>query len=181
MRDAGHDIINLTVGDPKDPTYDHVNQEIKRFLSDNQYSQYPKPAGSPELLASISTWANRNYDIELDSNTEICSCNGTKEAIFLAPLLFDWSNHKEIYFSALSYPVYKASAQQLNIPFRELSVRKETNFLPDLDALTEDDWQKCGIFGLIHLITQLQRLRHEPILKDFFKLCRKIPVLCFFR
>lgn len=148
LRQQGRDIINLTIGDPKDVTYSDVSDSTIAYLSQHKVSQYPKPAGEPELLTAISSWAKRDYNIELSPTTHILSCNGTKEAIFLLPLCFDWSDGKKIFISSLSYPVYAASTGLQGINLEVLPVSKQSDFLPDLDKITEEQWATCRLFWI---------------------------------
>ena len=42
-RENGEHIINLTIGDPKDSTYDQTRLAIKDFMEETENSQYPSP------------------------------------------------------------------------------------------------------------------------------------------
>lgn len=148
LREAGKDIINLIIGDPLDPTYEPVRQAVIDSLQSRDYSQYPKTHGEPAYRHAVAQWAKNYYNIDLEENKHIISCNGTKEAIFHIPLLYSWLNKKEIWIPSLSYPVYAASANILKIPYRFLPLSKSSDFLPDLDSFSHEDWQKCQIFWL---------------------------------
>lgn len=148
LRKSGKDIINLTVGDPKEKTYGPMKDRICEEVQKMVFSQYPKPSGETSYLRAVSRWAQNAYGVDYDPSTQIISCNGSKEAIFSIPLLFDWSTNKQIFIPSLSYPVYANAAGVMNIPVRYLPVSLETQFLPDLSALTPTDWSQCGIFWL---------------------------------
>ena len=148
MKAAGVDVINLTIGDPLDATYPPVYEALQSAVSSRKNSQYPKAAGSDAFRQSVAGWAKRNYGIELDPAKEIISCNGTKEAVFHLPLLFDWTTGKEMFFASMSYPVYASSCSVLGITKRELPLTEEGGFLPDLDAISDEDWQKCQVFWI---------------------------------
>lgn len=148
LRKEGRTIIDLTIGDPKDPTYTDVVTRTIKALERTPVSQYPKTLGNMALLDAFSAWARTHHAIELTPVKHTISCNGTKEAIFHLAMAFDWSDRKEIWFSSLSYPVYKSSAGLLGIPYRELPVSEATNFFPDLERISEEDWKKCRLFWL---------------------------------
>lgn len=142
-------LINLTVGDPLDDTFEPIKEKIISEISQMSYSQYPSPYGSKEYLEAVANWAKRNYTLELDPQKEILSCNGTKEAIFMIPLLLDFKKStKKIFIPSLSYPVYEASAGLLGIQTKTLKLTKESDFLPDLDILTDEEWKSCGLFWI---------------------------------
>lgn len=148
LKSQGVDVINLTIGDPLDDTYPAVRQATIDALNSKTNSAYPVSKGSKELLKAVSNWAKRNHDLDLDPTKHIISCNGSKEAIFHAAMLFDWSEGGEIFIPSLSYPVYENSAALHGIRSRYLPLSEETNFLPDLDAISEDDWNVCKMFWI---------------------------------
>ena len=145
----GQDIIDLTIGDPQDDTFDGARQAIQNFMAENHASQYPLATGSIDYLQAVSDWAQRHYQLKLEPIKHIFSSNGSKEAIFLFALTFDWSTkNKEIWFSSIGYPVYKASARTVNAPIRQLSVDRSSGFFPDLDMIPKSQWKKCRLFWL---------------------------------
>ena len=149
LKAEGHDVIDLTIGDPQDQTFDGAVQTIQNFMAANSVSQYPLATGSTHYLEAVSNWAERNYQIELEPIKHIFSSNGSKEAIFLFALTFDWSDRaKEIWFSSISYPVYEASARTVNAPIRKLPIDRMSGFFPDLDVITDIEWERCRLFWI---------------------------------
>lgn len=144
----GVPIINLAVGDPADETCPAARHAAMTFLNDHSSSSYPRHIGSSDYRESVSNWAQEAHGIDLDPNHHVLSCNGTKEAIFSLPLVMDWTANKRMFFSSMAYPVYKKSAQYLNIPFIELPVDRDSNFFPDLSIIHSDQWESCQIFWI---------------------------------
>ena len=77
--DQGIDIINATIGDPKDDTPVNVQQTLVRSVTSKSYSQYPPYTGTDILRTNIANWANDAYGSQLDPATQILACNGTKK------------------------------------------------------------------------------------------------------
>ncbi len=148
LKEAGKDIINLTIGDPKEKTYSPMKNLICEEVKKMTYSQYPNPAGELSYLKAVSKWAKQTYNIDYSPQKNIISCNGSKEAIFSMPLLFNWSKGKEIFIPSLSYPVYANAAGLMNIPIRYLNVTESSGFLPDLNQISPEEWKKCGLFWI---------------------------------
>ncbi len=148
LKAQGRDIISLYIGDPKEDTFEGSPKAVISYLENNSRVNYPLSRGQGNLLSAVADWAKRTYEIDLDPKTQIISCNGTKEAVFHLPLVFDWSDGSEIFFGSIAYPVYKASAEAFGINYRELPLKAENNFLPDLDSLSPSDWDKCRMFWL---------------------------------
>jgi aspartate/methionine/tyrosine aminotransferase len=148
LRAEGRDIISLIMGDPIEPTWPPVREAVITALQATAVSQYPKNRGESFYLEAVSAWAERTLGQHFDPATEILSCNGTKEAIFHLPLLFDWSSGREMWIPSLSYPVYEAAARTLNVPLRTLPLSEVNGFLPDLDSLSPADWRQCQVFWI---------------------------------
>jgi LL-diaminopimelate aminotransferase len=173
LKAAGHDIINLTVGDPKGNTFEPLKEIIVSEIKKLRHSQYPKAAGDPEYLDAVSKWAKNNYNIELNPNNEILSCNGSKEAIFTIPIAFDWLDGKKIFIPALAYPVYEMSAGLMNIPVVHLPIKKENNFLPDLDSISDEEWKICGLFWINFPHNPTTTTAPKPYFKKLLDLAKK--------
>jgi LL-diaminopimelate aminotransferase len=173
LKADGHHVINLTIGDPVERTYADAYTAMGKSLENRSISQYPSYKGKVALRASISKWAKRNHNIALDADTQICSTNGSKEAVFHLALLFDWSEGQEIWAPSLSYPVYASSAGLFDIPFHELPVSRETNFLPDLDAIPANDWDKCQMFWINSPHNPTSAIASKPYLERLLQLAEK--------
>lgn len=148
LKAEGRDVISLVMGDPIEPTYPGVQQATLKALEATPVSQYPKTEGSLAYRQAVADWAQRNYGVTLDPVSEIVSANGSKEAIFHLSFLFDWSQGQEIWIPSMAYPVYEGSAGVQNIPLRKLPLSEDSGFLPDLDAITPEQWQRCQLFWL---------------------------------
>jgi len=148
LKAAGQDVISLVMGDPIEPTYPAVQAQTLQALQNMPVSQYPKTEGSLAYRQAVADWAQRNYQIQLDPEREILSANGSKEAIFHLSFLFDWSQGHEIWIPSMAYPVYEGSAGVQGIPLRKLPLSEASGFLPDLDAISDADWQRCQLFWL---------------------------------
>ncbi len=148
LKAAGRPIIDMTLGDPLDDTCPAARSGIISYVKEHTFSSYPRTQGSDSYLSAVSSRLKVDYGKDFLPLKHILSCLGTKEAICMLPLVYDWSQGGEIFFSALSYPVYKSSAQLLGVPFQELAVSADTNFFPDLSAISEEQWKSCAIFWL---------------------------------
>ena len=148
LRDQGIDIINATIGDPKDDTPVNVQQTLVQSVTSKSYSQYPPYIGTDILRTNIANWANDAYGSQLDPATQILACNGTKEAIYSFPTLFDWSNGQTILIPSLSYPVYQMSANYMHIPTVSLPLTESSGFLLDLDAIDPSVLENAQLFWI---------------------------------
>jgi succinyldiaminopimelate transaminase len=142
----GIDVIDFGKGDPNEPT----DPMIRRALVDNVRERmgYPLAAGLPELREAAAAWCGRRFGVELDPRTEVVPTYGAKEAIFsLAQVLVDVDSPKKlVVHGEPAYPVYARGATFARCEVGALPLLQENGFLPNLDAVPDDVWERCAIF-----------------------------------
>ena len=141
----GVEVIDFGKGDPNEPTDPRIRQALVDNLAER--SGYPLAQGLPELRRAAADWCRRRFGVELDPDREIVPTLGSKEAIFsLAQVLVDPRSAKRLVACPEpGYPVYErgalfARAEPLFLPLRE-----EHGFLPDLDAVDAETWERVAI------------------------------------
>ncbi len=81
LKQAGEDVISLSVGEPDFVTPEHIRAYAKQAL-DEGYTFYPDSAGLLELRVAIADKLKRENKINADPASEIVVTVGAKEAIF---------------------------------------------------------------------------------------------------
>ncbi|MEQ9641248.1 MAG: aminotransferase class I/II-fold pyridoxal phosphate-dependent enzyme [Alphaproteobacteria bacterium] len=150
---AGVDPVLMSLGEPQHEYPDLV----AKVLAENAhlYGKYPPAKGSPALRQAIVDWLGRRYGLKpdtVDPERHVSALSGTREGLFMCAFL--------------AVPPSKAGAQPLVLmpnPFYQcyggaaiasgaqpvyLPVTKETNFLPDLDAIPAKTWERTALFYL---------------------------------
>ena len=84
-RARGVELIDFGMGDPMEPTPDFIRRALIDALP--LTSGYPRAPGLPELRASIAAWLERRFGAVVDPERELVPTYGSKEAIFLFPLV----------------------------------------------------------------------------------------------
>ncbi|MDH5445874.1 MAG: succinyldiaminopimelate transaminase [Gammaproteobacteria bacterium] len=142
--------IPMSIGEPKHPAPDFVSQ----IISDNMQglSSYPLTKGSDELRQSIASWLMNRFGLpssSLDVNKHIIPVNGTREALFaFAQAMIDRSNDPLIIMPNPFYQIYEGAAFLSGAEPYFLNTSKETNYLPDFDAVPEKIWRRCQLIYL---------------------------------
>ena len=80
-RAQGHDVIDLGMGNPIDPAPDAVTQKLCEVVQDPKSHRYPVASGLRSLRREIAQFYGRDYDVELDVETEVLCTIGSKEGI----------------------------------------------------------------------------------------------------
>ena len=171
--DKGARIINCTIGDPVDDTPLLIRDALIKSFESQTNSQYPKYIGEESLRSAICDSLNAEYKIQLEPNINVVACNGTKEAIFSIPMLFDWSGNQQVLFPSLSYPIYQLSASYHAIKYKQLEVSKSTGFLPDLSRISSKTFEETQLFWMNSPHNPTSAIASKDYLKELIRLAEK--------
>jgi len=144
----GVDLIDFGKGDPREPT----DPMIRNALTDSlrEISTYPLAEGLPELREAVAGWCQRRFGVDLDPATEIVPTYGSKEAIFLlAQVVVDRDGDKPLVVTTQpGYPVPDRGATFAGAQVEQLPLEEAKGFLPDLDSVPEQTWERAAIVWL---------------------------------
>jgi acetylornithine aminotransferase len=140
---SGRPVFDFGIGDPREPTPAFIREAFRAAVP--EVSQYPSIAGSPPLRRAIAAYLQRRFALSLDPDAEVLPCAGAKEALFHLPLAFVSAERPLVWLPDPSYPVYERAALLAGGQPRTLALRAEREFLPDLDAVSSDDWRRTAL------------------------------------
>src|ERR671933_1333589 len=140
----GVPVIDFGKGDPNEPTDPRIRQALVENLTER--SSYPLAQGLPELREAVARWCGRRFGVSLDPDREIVPTLGSKEAIFsLAQVLVDRESDKRLVVTTEpGYPVPDRGAAFAGADVVQLPLLEENAFLPDLDAVDDDTWERAA-------------------------------------
>jgi alanine-synthesizing transaminase len=78
-RQSGIDIIDLGMGNPIDPAPAAVVEKLREAVTDPRNHRYSASRGIPNLRKEMANEYQARCGVELDSDTEILACLGSKE------------------------------------------------------------------------------------------------------
>ena len=141
----GVELIDFGKGDPREPTDPMIRQALAESLT--EISTYPLAEGLPELREAVAGWCARRFGVTLDPDAEIVPTYGSKEAIFLlAQVVVDRGDL--VVTTQPGYPVPDRGATFAGADVEQLPLHEEHGFLPDLEAVPEETWQRAAIVWL---------------------------------
>ena len=145
---AGVELIDFGKGDPREPTDPLIRRALVESLT--EISTYPLAEGLPELRAAVAAWCERRFGVRLDPDTEIVPTYGSKEAIFLlAQIVVDRDSDKPLVVTTQpGYPVPDRGAMFAGAEVQQLPLEESNGFLPDLDAVPDETWERAAIVWL---------------------------------
>ena len=133
----GIDVVTFGIGDPDLPTPPNILAALHRAADDPANHRYPESEGLPELRGAIARWYERRFEVAFDPAREALALIGSKEGIaHMALTLIDPGDVALV--TDPGYPVYEIGTMFAGGVAVKLPLRRESGWLPDLDAIPED-------------------------------------------
>ena len=80
-RAAGEDIIDFGMGNPDQPTPQHIVDKLVEAVKDPKTHRYSNSKGIPGLRKAAAAYYQRRFDVSLDPDSEIVVTIGSKEGL----------------------------------------------------------------------------------------------------
>jgi len=135
--------IALSVGEPQHPVPSFVGPVLAAHIAD--FGRYPANKGIEPLLNAVAAWLGKRFKLTrpIDAQSEVLVLNGTREGLFLAAVAAKrWVGKRRgrpaILIPNPFYAAYSAGALAADCEPVYLPATRETGFLPNLDALSDD-------------------------------------------
>lgn len=154
LASEGKPIINMGIGSPDLRPSQSVIDAVKAAMEDENAHQYQSYQGLPELRTSMADFYLNNYNVALNSNTEILPLMGSKEGIMHISLAF-LNEGDEVLIPNPGYPTYTSVTNLVGAVPVYYDLKENTNWEPDFEALEKLDLSKVKIMwiGYPHMPT----------------------------
>lgn len=80
-RAAGEDVIDFSMGNPDQPTPDHIIKKLVETANREDTHRYSQSKGIPRLRRAMANWYKTRYDVDLDPESEVITTIGSKEGL----------------------------------------------------------------------------------------------------
>ena len=140
-RARGEDIIDFGMGNPDQPTPQHIVNKLVETVQRGDTHRYSQSKGIPRLRKAICDWYQRRYDVELDPVEEAIVTIGSKEG--LAHLaLATMSTGDTVLVPNPSYPIHPYGFVIAGADIRHVSMRPDVDFFEELEKAIRESWPK---------------------------------------
>ncbi|MGE0276245.1 MAG: alanine transaminase [Nitrospiraceae bacterium] len=130
-RHRGEDIIDFGMGNPDQPTPPHIVDKLIESCKKARNHRYSASRGITKLRHAIAGWYRRNYDVELDPETETIVTIGSKEGI--AHLALAMIGPGDVVLTPTpTYPIHMYSFIIAGGEVRGIELRQDSDFFDDL-------------------------------------------------
>jgi len=80
-RAAGGEGIDFSMGNPDQPTPDHIVKKLVETANREDTHRYSQSKGIPRLRRAMANWYKTRYDVDLDPESEVITTIGSKEGL----------------------------------------------------------------------------------------------------
>jgi len=144
LRHEGHDIIDLGMGNPDQPTPQHIVDKLVEAAQDGRNHRYSVSRGIPGLRRAICAWYKRKFDVELDPESEAIVTIGSKEG--LAHLAVAITSPGDLILTPNpAYPIHPYGFIIAGADIRHVPMGPGIDYFEELTKAVRDSWPRPKI------------------------------------
>ena len=138
-RAAGEDVIDFGMGNPDQPTPQHIVDKLVETARRGDTHRYSQSRGIPRLRKAICDWYRTRYEVELDPEREAIVTLGSKEG--LAHLALATTGPGDtILVPNPSYPIHPYGFVIAGADIRHVPMRGDGTFFQELENAIRNSW-----------------------------------------
>jgi len=140
-RARGEDIIDFGMGNPDQPTPQHIVDKLVETVQRGDTHRYSQSKGIPRLRKAICDWYKKRFDVDLDPESEAIVTLGSKEGIaHLAMAVLGPGD--TVLVPNPSYPVHPYGFVIADADVRHVPLTKGLDFFEELEKAIVNTWPK---------------------------------------
>ncbi|MGR9051332.1 MAG: alanine transaminase [Gammaproteobacteria bacterium] len=140
-RAAGEDIIDFGMGNPDQPTPEHIVNKLIESTQREDTHRYSVSKGIPRLRRAICNWYKDRYDVDLDPDSEAIVTIGSKEG--LAHLALATLGPGDVVLVPNpAYPIHTYGVVIAGADVRHVPLVPGIDFFEELQKAIADSWPK---------------------------------------
>tara|TARA_R110002074_G_scaffold402342_1_gene608144 strand:+ start:84748 stop:85932 length:1185 start_codon:yes stop_codon:yes gene_type:complete len=140
-RAAGEDIIDFGMGNPDQPTPQHIVDKLTESAQRGDTHRYSVSRGIPRLRKAICGWYKKSYDVDLDFDTEAIVTIGSKEG--LAHLaLATLGPGDAVLVPNPAYPIHPYGFVIAGADIRHVPISPDVDFFCELEKAIKTSYPK---------------------------------------
>ncbi len=140
-RRAGEDIVDMSMGNPDQPTPDFIVDKLVEAAQKGRNHRYSVSRGIYKLRLAFADWYKRHYDVTLDPEEEVIVSMGSKEG--LAHLVLGIIDQGDIVLCPdPTYPIHAYSVVIAGGDLRRVPLEQGVNFFERLEEAYRQSWPR---------------------------------------
>lgn len=176
-RAAGEPLIDLSIGDPDEPTPPAVRDALRDAVG--PVSNYPTGYGQPATRRAVAGFLTRRHGVTVDPDTQVLPTSGSKEAIFHLPLAFldPQGARRTVVWGSPGYPTYARGTRYAGGDPHAVALRPEDGWRLDLAALDPSVLARTAIAWLSYPHNPTGATVDRAYLRDQLEVARTHDIL----
>ena len=140
-RRRGEDIIDFGMGNPDQPTPQHIVDKLCETVTRGDTHRYSTSRGIPRLRQAIAGWYQQKFGVEIDPETEAIVTIGSKEGLAHLALAV-LSPGDMVVVPNPAYPIHPYSCVIAGAELNYVPIDDEEEFLNSLQQTIENCWPR---------------------------------------
>ncbi|MFD1953678.1 aminotransferase class I/II-fold pyridoxal phosphate-dependent enzyme [Paenibacillus thailandensis] len=174
--EAGIDLIDLGIGSPDRPPSPAVRKALGEAVLRPDAYGYPGSRGTAAFLRKAAEWMDYRFGVAVDPERELVSLMGSQDG--LAHLALALCNPGDaVLLPDPGYPIYAGSLALAGVEPILMPLRKENGYLPDLDAIPQQAWERAKFMLLNYPNNPASVVADLPFFEKVLHQARKHNVL----
>jgi alanine-synthesizing transaminase len=168
-RGRGEDIIDFGMGNPDQPTPEHIVEKLVEAVRRGDTHRYSISRGIPRLRRAISNWYKNRFDVDIDIETEAIVSIGSKEGLAnLAQAVV--GSGDTVLVPNPAYPIHPYGFVIAGADIQHVPCSPEDNFFSELERSIKNTFPKPKML----LLNYPSNPTTECVELDFFERVIKI-------
>lgn len=140
-RARGEDIIDFGMGNPDQPTPDHIVEKLVEAVRRKDTHRYSASRGIPRLRKAIANWYKRRFDVDIDPETQAIVTIGSKEGLSnLAQAVV--GSGDTVLVPNPAYPIHPYGFVIAGADIQHVPCGPDDDFLVELERSIKNTWPK---------------------------------------
>lgn len=140
-RSRGEDIIDFGMGNPDQPTPQHIVDKLVEAARRKDTHRYSTSKGIPRLRRAICNWYKQRYQVELNPETQAIVTIGSKEGLSHLALA-TMGNGDTVLVPNPAYPIHPYGFIIAGADVRHVPLIPGVDFFQELSRAIHDSWPR---------------------------------------
>lgn len=140
-RARGEDIIDFGMGNPDQPTPQHIVDKMIEVSLRKDTHRYSMSRGIPRLRRAMKNWYKSRYEVDLDADSEVIVTIGSKEGLAHLALACVGPGDS-ILVPNPAYPIHPWGFVIAGADVRHVPLIEGVDFFEKLEEAIKDSWPK---------------------------------------
>ena len=140
-RARGEDIVDFGMGNPDQPTPQHIVDKLVEAAQRGDTHRYSVSRGIPRLRKAICDWYRRRYDVDLDPETQAIVTIGSKEGLAHLALACVGPGDTVLVPNP-TYPIHPYGFIIAGADVRHVPMQTDAGFLAELEQAIQTCWPR---------------------------------------